>query len=289
MDPIAVVVLGVLITVAGGAVNFLGILCQKWDTNRAHLSPSSPLVAFMKRPWWILGILGQTIFVLPLYFIALTLVGITLVQPVSTSGLLVFIAGAVYLLKERLARREWYGIGFLVAGIVLVTASGVEGNVTMATFNAPGFLSGVGLFCAILGLISCAGIAIAKKGGARRIQGYAVLVGAMYSGISIGSQFATTPLDAAMAGGMDLEAWAYLGGGFAVLVLGTIGSIALAQKAFQQAQAIDLVPVSQALVNVLPVLAGIIIFKQTIVFLPTFLAGLALVIVAMALLARFVQ
>jgi len=268
-------------------LNNFGLLFQKYETNKAGLDKDASVGLFLKRPLWVLGILMQTIFVIPFFFLVIDLLGVTLAQPLVTTGLLIFIIGSLFMLKERLHRVEWLGVALMFSAALMVALSNVTGDVPLSTFVDPGFIPRAIVFFSVAVALAILGAIIAKKQGGRQVLGYAVLMGVSYAMVSTAGQFMTPSLDMLFGPGLDALGCILLVGGFSGTVLGTIAGIVFSQKAFQRSQAITIVPTSQAIINVLPIFGGIYVFGQEIQYLLLFIPGIVVLLVAVSLLARF--
>ena len=82
--------------------------------------------------------------------------------------------------------------------------------------------------------------------------------------------------------------------GLLLLILGIVGAIAgtvfgiiTTQEAFKRGQAINVIPFMQISVNVIPILAGLYVFGQTITIPFFFWAGVIAIIIGASMLARF--
>ncbi len=280
-------ILGLVSLVILVFLNNFGLLFQKHDTDKAKLSKDASVGLYFKRPLWLLGILMQTIMVLPFFFLTIDLLGITLAQPLVTTGLLVFIAGSVYLLKERLRRVEWVGVTFMFSAALMVALSNVTGDVPVSVFLDPGFVPRMLVFFSIATVLIVLGMALTRGRENRRVLGYATLMGVAYALVSTSGQFMTSSFDVLAGSGFETLGWVLLVGGFSATVIGTFAGIVFSQKAFQRSQAITVVPISQAIINVLPVFGGIYVFGQIIQHLPLFFIGIAILLVSVSLLSRF--
>nr|MDO8113010.1 hypothetical protein [Candidatus Sigynarchaeota archaeon] len=278
---------GVACTLAAAAINSIGIVLQKLDINRSGLKEDSSIMLFLKRPVWVTGILFQTIILFPFFFLGIALIGVTLAQPLATAGLLVFVAGSVLVLKEKVSRREWTGVWLMIAALFMVSASGVVGDITITVLFRESFLANSIVFTGILFGLVCIGVLAVKKRGKWEVQGYGIFFGVSYAIVSIAGQFVTIGFDALLGNGADPAGWVSTMLGIAGVVLGTIFGIIFTQKAFHKSQAINVVPISNSIINVLPIIAGTYLFGQAIVFLFIFIPGIVLLIASATLLSRF--
>ncbi len=280
-------VLGIACVLSGTAINSIGLILQKREVNKSGVADASNIAPFLKRPLWVLGILMQTIIFAPFFFIGIDLVGIALAQPLATAGLLVFVAGAVLVLKEKLSRIEWVGVSLMIAAIFFVSIAGVSGDVTISVFFQPSFVLNAIIFIIVIVLIVVYGVLLLRLSKKHAVDGLAILFGTSYAVVSITGQLVTTGFGGLLSPATEALGWILLGSGLAGVVIGTVFGILLSQRAFQQAQAMRIVPISQPINNVLPIVAGIYVFGQNIVFLWLFIPGIILLLVAVILLARF--
>jgi drug/metabolite transporter (DMT)-like permease len=279
--------LGIACVLAGTAINSIGIILQKREVNKSGMRDDSNMAFFLKRPLWVMGILMQTLLFAPFFFIGIDLIGIALAQPLATAGLLVFVAGAVLVLKERVSRIEWIGITLMIAAIFLVSAAGVAGDVTISIFFQESFLPSAVLFLIVTGAIAASGGLLVKLVKKRVVQGLAMLVGTSYAVVSISGQLVTIGFDAALLPGNELLGWVLGITGLVGVVVGTVFGIVFSQRAFQKGEAIRIIPISQPINNVLPIVAGVYLFGQYIGILWLFIPGVVVLLVAVTLLARF--
>jgi len=112
----------IALAVAGSACMNLGLVLQKRGIVRPE--PQSPLTrtTFRSRhpPIWYLG-MGLMVGGYGIYAAAVSarVAPISLLQPLSASGLLVVALLAVVYLNERFDAAEWLGVGILLAGVIL--------------------------------------------------------------------------------------------------------------------------------------------------------------------------
>ncbi|MFX1432717.1 MAG: hypothetical protein ACFFB1_03015, partial [Promethearchaeota archaeon] len=79
---------------------------------------------FSKNKSWLSGTLLGLIGMIP-YAIAMGLVGIVVVQPLMSIGLLFFVISAVKMLNEKITYYEIIAIGILIVSPILITLAGI--------------------------------------------------------------------------------------------------------------------------------------------------------------------
>lgn len=279
--------LGIACTLGGTAINSIGIILQKLEVNKSGMNDDTNIAYFLKRPLWILGILCQTLIFAPFFFLGILLLGITLAQPLATAGLLVFVAGAVIVLKESLTRLEWVGVIFMIASIFLVSGSGVSGDVTFLVLFKDSFITSALVFMLIIAGLSCFGIFGIKRGSGWTIKGYAALIGTSYACVSISGQIVTIGFDAMLKPSLETTGWLLVILGLGGVVIGTVLGISFSQRAFKNGKALSIIPISQAINNILPIVAGVYLFGQSIAIIYIFVPGVVILLASIMLLARF--
>jgi drug/metabolite transporter (DMT)-like permease len=123
------------------------------------------LAGYASDPLWLLGLLFQ-----PLgygfYLWALEMAPLNIVQTTMSSGVVIFVLFAVWFLGERLSRLEWWAIGAVVVGMILLGMSLSPGDGDSLTiFNPRDVLS---LSLLLLGVCAVAWLALTSSGEPER-------------------------------------------------------------------------------------------------------------------------
>jgi len=286
MDYMSNTIIGVILAVIGAFINNFGVVLQKRQVNiktppEMKDKTMMDIGKFLKDPLWDLGILMQTILYLPFLLFSYDFIGITLVQPISACGLIFLILGLFLMVNERFKyKSEYIGMGILIFGIIIIALGGVIGTITIDIFIAN--LSNFWILFFIMLALSGLSVSMIIKNKAR-FPFFGVLLGNIYSMVSISMQwFQLGITEFSHALGLFIL---ILGSGGAVA--GTILGIITAQEAYKRGQAIWTIPFMQIIINILPVLAGIFVFAQTITNLVFFWIGMGCIIVGGSMLARF--
>jgi hypothetical protein len=259
---------------ASSACLNLGFFWQHDTVSRLPpLSVRRPIASlrslFSNRRWltgFVVGLGGWA-----LYVLALRLAPLSLVQAVSAGGIALLALLVERVSKIPLSRREWVGVG--VAGLGLA-ALGVS------LWGADGSVGHHGSALAVAGWVGASfGVAaIAAGPGASRLvggAGFGIAAGTLYAAGDVATK-------AAVAGGVALL--------FTAVVLACHGSaFAVLQLGFQRGGALSTAGVSTLATNALPIVAGAVVFGESI---PSGAMGalrllaFAAVIVGAGLLAR---
>jgi drug/metabolite transporter (DMT)-like permease len=286
MDYVSETIIGVILAIIGAFINNFGVVLQKRQVNlktppEMKEKTMMDIGKFLKDPLWDLGILMQTILYLPFLLFSYDFIGITLVQPISACGLIFLILGLFLMVNERFKyKSEYIGMGILIFGIIIIALGGVIGTITIDIFIAN--LSNFWILFLIMLALSCLSVIMIIKNKAR-FPFFGILLGNIYSMVSISMQwFQLGVAEFSHALGLLIL---ILGIGGAIA--GTILGIITAQEAYKRGQAIWTIPFMQIIINILPVLAGIFVFAQTITNLVFFWIGIGCIIVGGSMLARF--
>jgi hypothetical protein len=223
---------------------------------------------FTNRAWlvgFLVGVGGWG-----LYVAALRIAPLALVQAVSAGGVGLLALFVTRITATRLLRREWAGVGFSMLGLLLLGLSLI--GQAAGDHHAPWTLVAiwVGGAAALAGFFAGPG-RVALTAGA----GFGVAAGLLYA-----------------AG--DVATKAAVGGGTAALfilaILACHGSAFIAlQLGFQRGGAIATVGVATLFTNALPIVAGMLVFREQIpagVLGAARIAAFAAVVFGAALLAR---
>jgi drug/metabolite transporter (DMT)-like permease len=281
--------LGIFFVICGGAIINFGVVLQKRQINirtkqQLPLEPNitqNDLKSYFKDPLWILGILMQTILSLPFIFLGLDYLGPSLAQPLSNACIIFLVLGLIFVLKESIKRIEIIGIVILILGMIAIGLGGVTGIITLSAFLE----EKVTIFWIFMFIVTVfvVGFFILSKNKKFFLISYGLLIGLFYSIVTISMQLFLLSFE-------DLSlsiAKLMLIGGVLGLILATIIAVILSQNAFKRGQAINIIPFSQITMNLVPIIAGIIIFEQIVTNTLVFWIGTLLIIVGASFLARF--
>jgi len=286
MVDLIVFILGIMLAIIGAAINNFGIVLQKRQVN-IKAPPDTPekkisdISDFLKDPIFILGILMQTIIYLPFLVASLDILGVTLAQPLSNSGIIFLVIGLLYFLNEKLKKLEAFGTILMIASVITLAFGGVMGDITLNIFINS--MLEFWIFMILIAVSSLISIILIIKTKKIRIPLLGFLAGLCYSLVSISLQIFTLSMTELH---QPIALW-FLIFGMLGAVIGTIFGILTTQEAFKRSQAINIIPFSQISMNLIPIIAGIVIFQQQILNPIFFWFGTIAIIVSASLLARF--
>jgi uncharacterized membrane protein len=236
-------------------------------------APALVVARALATDWkWMSGFLATSLGWV-LFIKATSLGDISLVQPLMSSGDLMLILMAVVFLKERLVRIEWAGVFLTIVGAV---ALAWDAEVSLVAEFAGSRL------LLLIGCLFAAGVALLL---ANRASSKPEIFLALVSGMCFGAGAALTKaLTIDYSGpGKTVMNWAILLDPLllAVVAANVIGLVLL-QAGFQRGRASVIVPVQLAMANAVTVVAGVMVFAESIT--ATRGVGIGLILLGTAML-----
>lgn len=241
------ITIGLTSSLAAAVLLSVGLVLQALDARCVadhHGLKLSLLGRLLRRPRWLAGtVIGYLAF--PLQVVALRHAPLILVQPVHACGLLLVLAAGARLMRERVGTFELVGVAAIVTGLGLVAwgaPTGMDaaisqvalGAVTVALILLAFMPFGLGARCGRSTLLVCSGLGFAAANMA--VKGFS---------------------DQLAAGRYGLAA-AYL----ALAGIGSTAAILSQMTAFQRHRAVDVVPITYAVPNFLPVLLAAFVLHE---------------------------
>ncbi|NVM01127.1 MAG: hypothetical protein HWN67_02245 [Candidatus Helarchaeota archaeon] len=278
----------------------------RFDQGVKHIIET--LTEFVKNKLWvlavILGVAGA-----PFYMISFDMIGITLTQPLQGFGVLVLAIFSVKVLKEPLNSYEKMGIIFLLTAPLFLGLGRIQGQIAIinnyeyfapvilgllgiqekiTNINNFGLLLILSIFTIVVFIISVILYLIHFKVNKHHEKIFATLAGIDFAIGAIYLQI-LVPILGILLGG-DYQAFSnysllFLIAGF-ISVAGNFLGIMFIQGAFQKGKAVTVVPFQSTFGTLLPILAGLIIFGQSILQPIFFIVGVISMLIGVISLSR---
>jgi len=254
--------MGVLLAVACGVVNNVGMVLQKKVVNDLPTKAREERFkrSLARNPLWLVGLVLQMVIGSILFVLAQVYIGPALIPGLMAAGLIVLAIGSVRIVGERIGVPEAIGIGLIIFGIVLLGLSGLD--IATESYNALdiAFLTRVALFTLTLLLIAV-GCAL----GQRRSVAYRGTLLAIVSGCMFAlSNFWIFPL---MATIVHVLGFTFIVVELAlfvlaavILVLTNVFGISTIQDSFKVGEASLMVPIQQIPIQVAPAFVYLAVF-----------------------------
>jgi drug/metabolite transporter (DMT)-like permease len=277
-----------LTLVASACMNLGLVLQKKGISGQAPISPAhgaaegrGRLGKFRPAPTWYVGMAllfgGYAVYGLAMSARAAP---ISLLQPLSASGLLVVALMAVVYLNERFDALEWFGVAMLLAGVILLGFSAENAPHWTVGVNGPrlaGFLLGTAALATVMV------VAIRRTATPARAE---FLFGVL-AGLLLGTGYLNTKI-LALALQESRRGLALVAGG--CMGLGLVVGLAVLQMGFRRGRALIVTAVNLVTNQVLVVAGGLICLGERFPVQPwpfaARVAGLAGILAGIVLLAR---
>ena len=250
---------------------------------------------FSKNKSWLSGTLLGLIGMIP-YTIAMGLVGIVVVQPLMSIGLLFFAIFAVKMLNEKITYYEIIAVGILIVSPILMALAGIS-NIFIDLYQ---FVIPFIIFLSPL-IVLCIGFFfLSKQKRGTQFEGmFLMFIGAIL--YSIGAIFTNILAQAFIEANIfPLFFWEILFGIFWVdylhlwmfisswgMLVFYISSVIFLQSALQKSKALTIVPIQNAIMLIIPIIAGLFVFHQTFHNYILFAVALVLILISIISLSRF--
>ncbi len=258
---------GVAITILSAILYNIGFVIEKRALSGlppVHLRRPGHLVrSLLSSPLWLWGFCA-ILLGLALQVLALSVVSISVVQPIFVSGIVLLLVLSHYSLGERLGRGEWIAIGTVVGALVAISLSLDTASDRASSHGALGALVAAALPTALVALIGVLGTERLERVRPHRAhlwtRGLAVAPGLMYgiAGLAIKAVSAQVQRYGLVASIPHVFSAAYL---YAVAIA-SAGGLVLFQTALQRAQASVVVPVTNVVSSAYVITVGSIIFGE---------------------------
>lgn len=244
--PHASLVIGLVLALAtAAAFNWSWVAQHAITSQLPRLELRRPIwslkLLFAQRRWLIAFLVG--IFGWAFYVVALRLAPLSLVQSVSAGGLGLLAVFAQRASGERLPRREWFGIGMAIVGLVFLSVSLADAS----THAKHGSWVALGVWFAF----SCLGVLVFLGPIAPLLApgaAWGISAGLMYAAADVATK-------AAVGGGLFLllilPIWACHGLAFTIIQMG-----------FQRGRALATAGLSSFCTNALPIAGGIFVYHE---------------------------
>jgi hypothetical protein len=252
-------------------------------------------VAFFQNKTWITGFILGILGWFP-YIISTGLVGILVVQPLMSLGLIILVIAAHRVLREKVTILEIIAIILLGIVPILVTSAGISD----VNINLYSFVGHLIIFLGITLSIGFLCFIISKR--KRKTPSEALFIlfagGIFYAfGLIFTNILAQAIADSHV---FLLYFWEILFGifwldyyhlwlflGFWGMVISNIISITFYQSAFQKGKALIMYPILNSFILIIPILAGLFVFNQGFMNYPLFFIAIFIVLMSNISLSKF--
>lgn len=281
---------GVLLAVASGACQNVGLLLQKRTVNRLETAGggSGFFSRLLRQPLWLVGLVTHfgvgTVF----FLLAQVKIGPALIPGLTASGLIVLVLGSLPIAGDRLGRGEIVGVLLMAAGIALLSMSRLSIDLREYDVLSGGFLLRAALFTAGGAALMLAACVVQRRGTLHRGIVLALLSGFLYvlSNFWVGP-FVSVSLSI-LGRAATLSHYLMFVFGAVVLVLTNLFGIGTLQGSFRHCKATQAIPIQNVPVQLAPAIVYLGVFRlapPTPYSVPALALGVALILSSSFLLA----
>ncbi|MFX0049398.1 MAG: hypothetical protein ACFE8G_14740 [Candidatus Hermodarchaeota archaeon] len=236
------------------------------------------------------------------YIISIGMVGVLVTEPVMATGFIFFVPAAMKILKERVGIIEYIAIGMLTVSPILIGLAGIS-DVDLDLYEfVPSFIT----FLAISLIICFISLTLAKKKRGKSSEGLFIMFGGAILFALGGS--ATNVLAQALIqtgegfqwytlfelpfgifwfffGGTYAHLWVFLG--FWMMAVFNLSSLPYYQGGFQKGKILIMYPILDSIALLLPIIAGLLVFKQTFANILLFSIAVIFSVIATIVLSKY--
>ncbi len=253
---------------------------------------------FFKNKSWIGGFFLSILGWIP-YMIAQSLVGVLIVSPIMSFGLIFLVIFASRILKEKITYSEFLAMAMLIGAPILIAFSGISAN----SIDLYKFVIPLLIFILLFGVVGffCYLIAIKKKG--TQWEGISLIVIASLL-FSIGAIFTNIFVQAFVDAKIQIislfgwaevffgifwfeyfHSWVFIG----IWIVGITNIVGLVfqQNALHKGKAVLMWPIQNGISIIIPVIAGFFVFNQSVGNPYLFFVAMVMIFIAVVILSKF--
>lgn len=252
----------------------------------------------LKNKSWITGFILSVIGWLP-YMFAQAMVGVLIVSPIMSFGLIVSVVFANRTLREKISFVEFIAVVMLIVAPFLIALS----DISRTRIDLYAFIPSLIVFLFVIMIIEFSCYLIAKIKKDTKYEGISLIVaesilfsiGAIFTNIfvqafanasiTILSFFILAEIFLGIFWFEYFHAWVFIG----IWVVGIANLIGLVvqQKALYKSKAIVLWSIQNGITIIIPITAGLLVFNQSVVNYYLFFSAVALIFIATLVLSKF--
>ncbi|MFO8018169.1 MAG: hypothetical protein R6U96_06000 [Promethearchaeia archaeon] len=256
---------------------------------------------FFQNKSWITGFILSLLGWIP-YMIAQSLIGVLIVSPIMSIGLIFLVLFAKRILDEDVKIKEGLAMGLLIISPILITLS----NISEVKINLIEFITPFLIFLLIITSISVFFYMYGESREDKSLEGLFLLLiasalfslGAIFTNIFV-QAFADASTDLSLLTFFEIFFgifWFIFEGSYAHLwiFIGIYGvglsnfvGLLFQQNALQKGKAVIMWPIQNGITIIVPVIVGFYVFQQSVNNVPIFIVALILILVAVSFLSKF--
>lgn len=263
-------IMGILLAISAAVIFTICAVMQKKGAEQVpevKMGEAKTFVNLFKNKIWLVGFILGIVGFFP-YALGQGFAGAAIVQPLQGTGLILLAIIAIKWFDEKLSKIEIVGIALLVIGPIFLGLSFLQdtpiGNIVPVT--DPIFLISLIIFYVIFGTVIFACLVLYKIMKRGIVVIVAVTSGIVFGVGAISSQMAILLLETMFFHGaylfIPLLSHVFIIVFFAILAAGNFYGTMLAQVGYQKGKAVTVFPIMNVGNLLIPIFAGVIIFRQ---------------------------
>ena len=264
-----ILILAIFLQLISTSINYIGMTIQKKAATKIpKIGPDTGYRKSLKNliinKAWIFGLglnASSTFFAAG----AFALASITIIQPLYGFGLIVLVIFIRFYLKEKINRLDIFGVLFGVIGIIVIGVTARLLPVVSYTDILDMFLHFRGIiFFAVFLSIALISYIVSEKTKKTTSLVFLVISSAIWTSTQniFNKAVATAVRDAGFRGAFFGEAWLYTWSFVLLFLFVSIIGIIMLNIAYQQGHGVIILPIWTAMQVIIPVLSGIIVFRE---------------------------
>jgi len=252
-----------------------------------------------KNKWWLLGAILGVIGWFP-YIMSIGLVGFMVAEPINSMGIIIVVIAANRILGEKVTWYEFLAISILAISPILIAFAGIsEVAIDLYEMVIP-----LTIFLIITFSITIGSFVFSQKKRGTKLEGFFVMLTGSFF-LALGGVFTNILANILVNvqptwyigieiffgifwfifGGSYVHLWIFIG--WWGLAICNIASFAFYQSAFQKSRMAVVFPILDSVGLSIPIIAGILVFKQTFNNYFLFFLAIFLIFIGTSVLGRF--
>ena len=250
-----------------------------------------------KNKWWLLGAILGVVGWFP-YIMSIGLVGFMVSEPINSMGIIIVVIAANRILGEKVTWYEFLAISILAISPILIAFAGIsEVAIDLYEMVIP-----LTIFLIITFSITIGSFVFSQKKRGTKLEGFFVMLTGSFF-LALGGVFTNILAQAIVQANIQLtwyfgieiffgifwfdypHLWVFIG--WWGLAICNLASFAFYQSAFQKSRMAVVFPILDSIGLLIPIIAGILVFKQTFNNYFLFFLAIVLIFIGTSTLGRF--
>lgn len=299
------VILGIILVLIATPMFNLALVFQKMglregpeiNFDKGFVGVLKTFKEIAKNKWWLLGAILGIVGWFP-YIMSIGLVGFMVAEPINSMGIIIVVIAANRILGETVTWYEFLAISVLAVSPILIALAGIsEVAIDLYAMVIP-----LTIFLIITFSITIGSFVFSQKKRGTKFEGFFVMLTGSFF-LALGGVFTNILAQAIIQANVQLtwyfgieiffgifwfdyaHLWVFIG--WWGLAICNLASFAFYQSAFQKSRMAVVFPILDSIGLSIPIIAGILVFKQTFNNYFLFFLAIVLIFIGTSVLGRF--